>query len=51
MCEREGELPKAICPVCLSTDLVDLDGSRAKLKCTRCGYVGDRDLFWTRSDE
>ncbi|MEM2128502.1 MAG: hypothetical protein QXX77_03125 [Candidatus Methanosuratincola sp.] len=51
MCERTGDLPKAICPVCLSSDVIEIDGSQTRMKCTRCGYAGERDLFWTRTNE
>jgi ribosomal protein L37AE/L43A len=43
--------PDAICPNCRSTNVLPVDSSNMILKCKKCGFEGERDLFWTRSDE
>jgi hypothetical protein len=51
MAERDAEYPPAICPNCGSTEVLPVDSSDTMLKCKRCGFEGERDIFWTRSDE
>jgi len=48
---KEEEYPPAICPDCGSTNVIPVDSSDTVLKCKHCGYEGDRNLFWTRSEE
>jgi Zn ribbon nucleic-acid-binding protein len=50
MPEKDRQYPSAICPNCESTDVIAVDEPHYMLKCKKCGFFADREMFWTRSD-
>jgi uncharacterized Zn finger protein len=50
MSDKGKQYPIAICPNCESTDVIIVDEPHYMLKCKKCGFSADREMFWTRSD-